>query len=311
MGTILTTPDATLTAAQAMSLSRAALDAAFPCDARLTVAALTTKAVVLGDFQRLDQVVQDHDVPIVRRISGGPEARVGPGTLHVLLALAHPGALVACDPPRLTNRYVRPLLRALTRGGALAHYFGRDWVSVRHRPIALVGFAHDSLHGRCVFEALVAVDHPLGAEKRGSFRGKEPGTLAQVVGRDFDLLALRERVLEAYTHDHRVERDPAPLLPLSVPEDGNEPPWEATTEDMVGIVGAGRDARGILRLGGDFFASRDAISRVTARVGALPKPGSATAISQILHEELASPGVVLEGARLSTIQALLERVTAA
>ena len=83
-------------------------------------------------------------------------------------------ALVACDESRLVNRYVRPLLRALTKVGATAHFFGRDWVSVAGRPVAWVGFAHDAGTRRTVFEAVVAVGAPYVVRARESTGGTRP-----------------------------------------------------------------------------------------------------------------------------------------
>ena len=136
--------------------------------------------------------------PRVRRGSGGPEVRLGPGTVHVALALAHPGALVPCDEKRIVNRAVRPLLRALTRIGALAHFFGRDWVSVQHRPVAWVGFAHDAGTRRTLFEAFVAVRTPFHVTERPSFLGKTPGTLEAIVGKPIEPQRLVDAIVDAY-----------------------------------------------------------------------------------------------------------------
>ena len=103
-------------------------------------------------------------------------------------------ALVACDAAHIVNRYVRPLLRALAKCGALAHFFGRDWVSVGHRPAAWVGFAHDRESGRAVVESFVARETPFDLAPRASYLGKEPGTLASIVGRAIDEARLADAI---------------------------------------------------------------------------------------------------------------------
>jgi hypothetical protein len=172
-----------------------ALDRELACDAELGVSEITTSANVVGAFQRGNGAPEG--AALVRRVSGGALVRVGPGTLHVVLALRTPSALVSCDARKLNNRYVRPLLRALTKGGAPAHYFGRDWVSVGHRPAGAVGFAHDARTGRAVVEAFVAV-RAMFSDPRPSFLGKEPGTLEGIAGRPFDLHVLAKLIVDAY-----------------------------------------------------------------------------------------------------------------
>lgn len=283
----------------AMRLSRSALDAPLEGDAELTVLELTGRATVLGAFQR-DHALSGSaaDAPVTRRGSGGPFVMVGPGTLHVLLALSHPAALTPCDAGRLINRYVRPLLRALTKSGALAHYFGRDWVSVAHRPVAQVGFAHDSGTGRATFEAFVAVAHPFAPSGRASFRNTEPGTLASVTGGDYDLCTLGVGIARSYAKAfERGLRDvPVVVAEEQGSDDGVrlEPPWAASANEAIGEVAAGRDADGVFRLGGDLVASRDALDRVARRVAALSHVDDA-AVGLIVDEELTSPAMGLLG----------------
>lgn len=285
-------------AEEALHVSERALDAPLEGDAELSVVTLRTEATVLGAFQRPTGLGAGARAgTVLRRISGGPSITVGAGTLHVLLALAHPSVLVPCDPARLMNRYVRPLLHALTKTGALAHYFGRDWVSVAHRPVAQVGFAHDSTSGRAVFEAFVAVETPFAAPGRASLLGKEPGTLASVVGQAFDVGVLAERIAIAYAKaGDRAVRMAALGVARAHPVPMDDPPWTATADEAIGEVGAGRDASGTLRLGGDLLASRDALGRVAAAVSALQAP-DAGAIGRIVNEELRSPRVALQGVK--------------
>src|SRR5580704_10832079 len=86
--------------------SREALDRPLAQPGELWIAVARDEAQLIGAFQRRaglpDQGTR------LRRGSGGPAVRVGPGTVHVALALAHPGAIVPCDEKRIVNRAVRP-----------------------------------------------------------------------------------------------------------------------------------------------------------------------------------------------------------
>jgi hypothetical protein len=281
---------------QAMARSRAALDRALEAPAALSVLALTGAARSIGAFQRRHGLPTD--LPLVRRGSGGPDVTVGPGTLHVLLALRNSSALVPCDAARLLNRHVRPLLRALTREGALAHYFGRDWISVAHRPVGQVAFAHDARTGRCTFEAFVAVEHPFAPAGRVSHQGKPPGTVSAAAGRSFSFGSLRARIIAAYGVDlgHTTSAEGADGLPPGDPADGvdDDPPWAASAAEAIGLVAAGPDARGDLRVGGDLLASRDALDRLAARAGRLGA-ASRERVAALVDEEMRAPGVALEG----------------
>jgi hypothetical protein len=283
-----------------MALSQQALDTCVAADVELTLSRLTDEATVLGAFQRPHGLPhRAKQAPVLTRGSGGPFVTVGRGTLHVLLALSHLSALVPCDPARIINRHVRPLLRALTKSGALAHYFGRDWISVGHRPVAEVGFAHDSASGRATFEAFVAVTTPFAPAGRRSFMGKEPGTLTSVTGRAFDLTELAELIARSYARagDRTVAHEALVAVPSAAPA-AQDPPWRATIDEAIGEIGAGYDARFALRLGGDLLASRDALTRVAMRVFALEDDEvDEASVGSIVDEELTAPGVALEGVR--------------
>jgi hypothetical protein len=275
-----------------------ALDRPLEREAELTVTEMSNEAFVLGAMQR--GYGAPKEAPLVRRVSGGALVRVGPGTIHVVLALASPSAIFPCDAARVNNRYVRPLLRALTKSGAAAAYFGRDWVSVRHRPAGAVGFAHDARTGRAVFEAFVAVRVPF-AVARPSFLGKIPGTLEELCDRTFDSAALARGIADAYVAaagGTAVELPARPALPASEPDLAlrAEPPWTSCVEEVIGAVCAGRDASGVLRLGGDFMASRDAVARLEASVAALPQ-ATREAVGRLVNEAFASGGASIAGVR--------------
>jgi hypothetical protein len=268
------------------ALSGSALDRPLSGAAELTVGVVLDDAVLQGAFQR--------GAGVLRRGSGGPEVRVGPGTVYVGLALESPAALLPCDESRIVNRHVRPLLRALGRAGAVAHFFGRDWVSVAHRPVAWVGFAHDATSHRTVFEAFVAVRTPFALSGRASFLGKPQGTLESVTGTAIDEARLVGAIVDAYTRDAEVLPQAPPDLRVSPVQ--TAPPWTAMVEEAIGPLGAGPDAAGVFRVGGDLLVSRDALARLEARAANASKDD----LGRVLDDTLAAPGVALDGVRSLT-----------
>jgi hypothetical protein len=290
-------------AGEIASWSRAALDRALEGEAELWVAVAADEALLLGAFQRGAGV--DGALPLRRRGSGGPAVRIGPGTVHVALSLARPG-VVGADARRIVNRAVRPLLRALTKTGHTAHFFGRDWISVKHAPAAWVGFAHDAGTGRTLFEAFVAVSTPFATADRESFLGKTPATLQGLAGRTIDAASVAVAIVEAYSR----ERLTSPLSPAIATTDEEDlradPPWTATVEEAIGVIGAGPDAAGRFRIGGDLLASRDAVARLEAEVEALPR--GSTAIDGAVDACLGPADVALDGVRsLSSVRDVIER----
>jgi len=131
---------------------------AIDADAELILATPRDEAILLGAFQRSTEVRTGQ--PLYRRGSGGAAVQLGPGSVWLRLALSRVDALVSCTPEKLINRYVRPLLRALSKCGPPASHFGRDWISADHRPIAMVSFAHEARTGRASFESVIAVTTP-------------------------------------------------------------------------------------------------------------------------------------------------------
>lgn len=289
--------------------SRDALDAPLAHAAALRVGVLKDDALFLGAFQRATALPARW--PLLRRASGGPEVRVGAGSVYVGLSLLNPGAApVSADHRRIVNRAVRPLLRALTRTGCPAHFFGRDWVAVRHQPAAWVGFAHDSTTERTLFEAFVAVRVPFALDQRATFRGKSQGTLESLSTGSIDPARLATAIVDAYVEGRHAttadEQAPAPEA-TSLSEEGTEdPPWAATCPEAIGLIGAGPDRRGVFRVGGDLLVSRDALARLEARLAAAPKELDDQALGAIVDDTLGSPRVALDGVRsLSSIRGVI------
>jgi hypothetical protein len=293
------------TGAAIAARSQAALDRPLVHPAELWVAVASEEAWLLGAFQR--GTAGETGRPRLRRGSGGPTVRLGRGTVHVALSLARPGALEPCDAKRIVNRAVRPLLRALTKTTQLAHYFGRDWVSVAHRPAAWVGFAHDATTGRTLFEAFVALRTPFSIGGRASFLGKEPATLEELAGRTIDPAVVGEAIVRAYLEAHDAEEvtlaasevEASPAAPLAP-----DLPWAATVEEGIGTVGAGPDAGGVFRVGGDLLVSRDALARLEARLAGAPDAD----VGEVVDAALAGPEVALEGvASLASVRDVILR----
>ena len=286
------------------ALSRSALDRPLLHPAELLVAVPSDEGLALGAFQRPCEV--EGTRPLVRRGSGGAEALVGPGSLWLQLALAGSSALVPCPPDRLLNRYVRPLLRAISKAGVLAHYFERDWVSGAKRPVAAIAFAHDATSGRAFVEAIVAVTTPFAVRTRASTMGKEPATLAEL-GAKVDVRTLAEAVLSSYrdayaAEEGEISREPAAAEPVL-----DEPPWSAVVSEAIGVIGAGRDRAGRQRVGGELMVSRDALARLEAALQTAPDPA---AIGELVDATLGAPGVALFGIRsLRSLRDVIARAT--
>jgi hypothetical protein len=296
---------APVSASRILAASRIALGhaAAMPHDAELWVSTCADDGVALGAFQRARGLRLDDAaaaMPRARRGSGGPAVLLAPETLHVALVLSRVDALTDCDAPRLVNRYVRPLLRGLTRAGFLAHYFDRDWVSVARRPAAWVGFAHDATTGCAVVEAFVATRESFAPDaERASFLGKVPVTLEEVAGHDVDVRAVIAAIEGAYAAAYGRELVHEGTLPAPAPDPRDvplDPPWLATVEETIGTLGAGPDAAGAMRVGGDLLASADAILALERALAAALQDTDAE-IARMVDEALDAPGVTLFGVR--------------
>ena len=257
--------------------------------------------VLLGSFQRSGDAPAGS--PALRRATGGAAVNVGEGTLHVLLTLASPSALIPCDEDKILNRHVRPILRALTRSGALAHYFGRDWLSVAHRPAGHVAFAHLRASGRTVVETFVAVRTQFAIEERASYMQKTPGTIDGIRGVPMDGAKL-ERAVRAAFGDGLVPIA-GPLAAAPEVELLPEPPWEATLDEAIGPLRAGRDAKGVVRLGGELMASADAIVDLETRLHDAPRQD----LTALVEAVFSAPHTALFGVKnLRSIRDVLAMV---
>lgn len=301
MTAIRTVVRSDLNAAELSAISRDSLDRALSHPAELLVAVPTSDAIVLGAFQRRSELLGHLDATMHcdKRGTGGAEARIGTGTVWIQLALAEPSVLTPCPPPRLINRYVRPLLRALTKLGVLAHYFDRDWISGSKRPVAAVSFSHDTSTRRATFEALIAVTTPFAIRERSSMMGKTPATLAEL-----NLGASSEEVARAIcsAYEDAYGKAQGELSILVPPPDSREDlpldlPWTSTLAAPIGAIGVGRDRDGIFRMGGELMVSRDALSKLESTLSKLPQDASADTLGACIDAALADPRVALFGVR--------------
>ena len=220
----------------------------------------------------------------------------------MILALPRADAVVAdADARRAVNRHVRPLLRALTRVGAPAAYFGRDVVTVAKRAVAWVGFAHHAASGATVFEAVVAVAVPFVlplASDAAPLRRELPyagkaGTLCAALGRSFDPRSVAEAIASAYLAAYPdvalVERlDHA----VRAPEDDRRAPFSASVEAPIGFVQAIAEGDDI-EVGGELLASEDLVVALSSALASR----DIEAVAALLTRH---PGVI-EGARADDV----------
>lgn len=168
-------------------------------------------AIVLGAAQRAGRVVDlaacaRDDVVVLRRATTGAAAHLGARAVVWTLALPHVAALAPDAGARTAlNRNVRGFLKGFTRAGAIAHYFGREWISVRHRPAALLGL-EVAADGAVLIEVWSSHDTPpalpaaLATDDERAidrFLGKVPAALAEVLPAGLAPEALARVVLEA------------------------------------------------------------------------------------------------------------------
>jgi hypothetical protein len=259
----------------------------------------TSTATLAGAFQASEWPL--------RRASGGTEVVIGPGVVHVLLSLPAPSAFEAIRVDAILNRHVRPVLRAISRSGPLAHYFGRDWISASHRPVALVGFAHEARTQRTLFEAFVAVNRSVLPRPRASYRDREPATIAELAGRSIATDEIADRIERAVLDAHGLTAD-ARTLPepsASLPWAPRPRAWSRVHEEAIGPIGIGLDDGGHVRLGGELTVSFDALGRLEAALDSIDR-GSAAAVARAVEEALGSTSVALFGVRsLDSLVALV------
>jgi hypothetical protein len=173
-------------------------------------------------------------VTVLRRATTGTAAYVGGSGILWTLALPHVASLAPDATPRtLLNRNVRGFLKGLGHVGALAHYFGREWIAVQRRPAAILGF-DVTPDGAVLLEVLAGVDAPIAVPEAlatdveravDRWRGAEPIALGAVVRADPHDVA--RSVMDAVA-----SRDPAPTEAVAFTEVAHSPPVTRTHDPM-------------------------------------------------------------------------------
>lgn len=270
-------------AAAIANASRDAMARALAHPMEIEIGFASDERVLLGAFQRACDV-PDGDRAIARGTAGAA-VRVGRGTLHVLVAIAR----LEHDETQILNRHVRPILRALD-----ANYFGRDWISLEHRPIAHVGFAHERATGRTVVEAFIAVRTLFDVAERASHRGKKTATLEEIRGAKIDDDGLVRKIVDAFGTHEALTREPHEPSEVDVIT-RDDPPWAARVDEAIGPVCAGRDARGVMRVGGEFMASFDAVRDLEERIAR--ETMTPQKIREAVNDALGAPHTALLGVR--------------
>ena len=247
-------------------------------------------AVLLGAAQRAGRVVRldacaAASTPVIRRATAGTAAYVGDRAIVWSLALPGVAALAPDATPRtLLNRNVRGFLRGLSRAGAVAHYFGREWISVRHRPAALLGF-ETTTGGAVLIEVIAGVDAPVAlpaslatADEQAVDRwlGKVPAGLGEVLGGDaLEIAAVVMSTVSRWSATPDEPQAPFAITPLSpvTREDDPMPPGFVARPGArvpIGWIDVGADpATGQVWIGGDVLVP----SHVRAAIARGEEPG--------------------------------------
>lgn len=298
----------------------------------LRVYSLPGDVLAAGRWHLAPPTAAEAGAAFVRRLTGGRALALGEGYLGMSLLLPHRSALFAADPLALApfqiaNRYVRGLLRALKALGLAVFYPGRDLVTVNRRPIAAISFETDE-EGRLVFEAIVAVERPLGTVAqlldrwdvggviKADLLALESGTcLREELGESlsFDELALL--IADAVAQQYGVVLEHTPLAPLeeqavAALAQRESRAWinERVLRRDLPLCGSSGIQTGVLearfaleqqrflkeiQFAGDFIANSPAIAELEYRLRLCPAEW--TAITRVVDAVFADPANYLLG----------------
>jgi hypothetical protein len=258
------------------------------------------RAVALGRWQRADRVLDlntcaSHGVPVLRRATSGTAVALSPGGTAVL-ALALP-SLTALVPdtrgPTVLNRNVRGWLRGLSALGGLAHYFGREWISIARRPGGVLALSVPR-DGTVILELWIGMNAPVSLPadlasptERALDRwlGKAPAAWSDLAHGELSLAGLDAIAARAAEHHHHAcailpvtanapnpaPDEPAPDEPAPDEPGPDEPGPDARWLDPVpcpiGWIDLAERADGSPWVGGDLLlgeTARDALLRAIA-----------------------------------------------
>jgi hypothetical protein len=86
-----------------------------------------------------------------------------------------------------------------------------------------------------------------------------------------------------------------PDEPADTDDPREDPPWAAALDEAIGVVGAGRDRAGRMRLGGELMISRDALAALEHELATGDaEPG---AVGRAVDATLGAPRVALVGVK--------------
>jgi hypothetical protein len=257
-------------------------------DALAVGAAVVTEcAVVLGRMQRAGRVLDARcfgadagALPrVVRRATTGAHVHLDGEAFVFALALPSLDHVFRDAEPRtLLNRNLRLFLRAFAQVGVPATYFGRDFLSAKRLPFALVGF-DVSPRGTVTIElwlrreGSLALPPELATDVERAttrFGGRAPEGI-DALGAGLPSLELAERVLEgvlervdATAEPCRVVLAPPPYARVDhaaspLPEDAGPPDIVAAP---IGWLDLAPTPRGVW-VGGDLLAPAHALGEAT------------------------------------------------
>lgn len=282
--------------------------------------ALTGDMLTLGAFQR--QPLSD-GAAAVRRRTGGITAFAGEGVVYLAMRLRNASVAMPCPHNRVLNRNVRGLLAGLSTSGVPAHYFGRDFVSVAHRPAVLTTWTRDE-SGAVDLEFFVSTGRSFDAREfvhdsdayAAHFLGKTPITLAESWGAAPTIEDLTDRVARrgyaeriGLAYDLREPSSQAVTAAVTR-ERSTELRWSTPHAIPIGSLEAGVRLEGGLiadaELAGDFMA--DAALNVRLAAELRGKPATAENIVAAVNDVFLREGLHVEGvASLEPVRdALLE-----
>lgn len=250
-------------------------------------AALTTRgpAVLLGHRQRASAVLDEEacrasETTVLRRDTTGAHVFIGPGGAAVFaLALPSIDALVDdARPATVLNRNVRGWLSALTRSSAIAHYFGRDWLSIGKRPCGSIGLRR-ARSGAVVIELWLgstestALPRALASDRERStdrWLAKSPASYFECAGRDALDLSwcddVQRRTLARYAVEPTIEPDsvlPSHERASDAVELGGAWRWVEPTSCAIGWIDAAITSENTVWIGGDPLVSDGAIAALS------------------------------------------------
>ena len=195
----------------------------------LLFAECEAEAALLGRYQSYRPGRTDTPpAHVFRRLSGGRAGAVGPGVLWIsvvlpeLTELTTPNALPIA-PARALNRYCRGVLRGLASLGVPAFYPGQDCITVRRRPLALLGIEVTPA-GRVLFECVLAVHRSVAVLPDAAADADGPAptalpsasatTLANELGRDVPVEEVMDAIARGYVEQSQMPLKEQPANPL-------------------------------------------------------------------------------------------------